>query len=271
MTTTPGNIFVPGITRVYMGEVGTPAPTSLTVFDAGMIEVGLFTRDSLKFKTEPDTGKIKSAQTSYTTRTTENGIEAMLEVDLQEWSGPNFQRVYGGGLVTETAPASGIWKFTPPAVGGRQEKMTVVQCTDGDKIAVLVIPRTIQTEGVEHDLGNGAESVLPMRLEILGDGTTDPFYWLSNHTAAFAPAAPTASSIVPATGLAAGGYPALITGTDLLGVTGVTFGGVAATLVEAISETKLYVLVPAHAAGAVAVVITDNGGVLTKPAFFTYT
>lgn len=272
MSTNPNNIFVAGVTRVFLADVGTTAPTTLdpSTYDAGLKEVGLFTDDSLSFKTNPSFQAVNSAQSPYPTRRIENGAEASVSVDLQEWKGDNLISVYGGGTITETTTGSGIWKFTPPVIGGRGEKMCVMHLKDAAREAVLIVPRCMQMEGVDHALGRGKESTLPLRLDILGSGSGDPFYWLFNDTNAFAPAAPTASAISPATGLAAGGYPALITGTNLRGVSAVTFGGVAATGVDAISETQLYVIVPAHAAGAVNVVITDNGGVLTKTNFFTY-
>lgn len=272
MATNPFFMFVAGMARVYLGEVGTPAPTTMdpATWDAGLKEVGLFTRDSLNFSTNPSFESITSAQSAYPTRRIENGAEGTLAVDLQEWKADNFKAVYGGGTVTETEPGSGIYKFSPPAVGARTEKMAVVLVQDGERNAVLVIPRVMQLQGVEHDLGGGSESILPLRLDVLGSGSGDPFYWLDDDEAAFAAAAPTATSIVPATGVAAGGYPALLTGTNLLAVTGVTFDGVAATNVEAVSDTKLYVTVPAGSAGAVDVVITDPSGDLTKADFFTY-
>jgi hypothetical protein len=75
----------------------------------------------------------------------------------------------------------------------------------------------------------------------------------------------------PVTGLAAGGGAATINGTGLLGNKGVTFGGVAATNVKVVSDTKITCTIPPHAAGAVTVVVQDASGDVTKPAFYTYT
>jgi hypothetical protein len=80
----------------------------------------------------------------------------------------------------------------------------------------------------------------------------------------------TATAISPTTGLAAGGTPFAITGTKLTGTEGVTFGGVAATAVVVKSDTRVEGITPAHATGAVTVVIKDDAGDITKPTFFTY-
>jgi hypothetical protein len=83
-------------------------------------------------------------------------------------------------------------------------------------------------------------------------------------------AAATAASISPATGPAAGGTVVTITGTNLLDVTGVTFGGTAATDVDVLSSTKVKCKTPAHATGAVTVVVQTPAGDVTKTTFFTY-
>lgn len=79
------------------------------------------------------------------------------------------------------------------------------------------------------------------------------------------------STMSPVTGLAAGGTPVTINGTGLLGTKGVTFGGAAATNVKVVSDTKVTCTTPAHAAGAVTVVVQDASGDVTKAAFYSYT
>jgi len=80
----------------------------------------------------------------------------------------------------------------------------------------------------------------------------------------------TVATVSPATGPAAGGTDVVITGTNLGGVVGVTFGGTAATLVRAVSESKITCKAPAHAAGAVAVVVADDSGNINKSNAYTY-
>lgn len=80
----------------------------------------------------------------------------------------------------------------------------------------------------------------------------------------------TVSAILPVTGLAAGGTPVVITGTGLLGTKGVTLGGVAATAVKVVSDTKVTCTTGPHATGAVTVIVQDASGDVTKTTFFTY-
>lgn len=67
------------------------------------------------------------------------------------------------------------------------------------------------------------------------------------------------TSITPTTGPKAGGSPVLIVGTGFTGATSVTFGGDAAASFTVLDDTQIAAVTPAHAAGAVDVVITTLG------------
>ena len=83
-------------------------------------------------------------------------------------------------------------------------------------------------------------------------------------------AAPTVTAISPARGPIAGGTPVTITGTNLTGATAVTFGGIAATGITVVNATTITATTPAHAAGAVDVIVTTPGGSGTGTAIYTY-
>jgi IPT/TIG domain-containing protein len=80
----------------------------------------------------------------------------------------------------------------------------------------------------------------------------------------------TFTSITPNTGAAAGGTPVVIKGDDFSGTAGVTIGGGAATNFKVVDNNTITCTTPAHAAGAVAVVIQDDAGDVTAAAAFTY-
>jgi hypothetical protein len=84
--------------------------------------------------------------------------------------------------------------------------------------------------------------------------------------------APTVASITPNTGTTAGGNSVTITGTGFVAGATVSLGGTAATAVNVVSNTSITAAVPAHAAGAVNVVVTNSdaqSGTLTNG--YTYT
>jgi hypothetical protein len=89
---------------------------------------------------------------------------------------------------------------------------------------------------------------------------------------AAAPPSVTVTSVVPSTGSSLGGTAVTINGTGFNAGATVTFGGTSATAVVRVSSTKLTAVTPAHAAGAVNVIVTNTNastGTLTNG--FTYT
>jgi hypothetical protein len=80
------------------------------------------------------------------------------------------------------------------------------------------------------------------------------------------------SGISPTSGTTAGGTPVTITGTGFLAGATVSLGGTAATGVTVVSSTSITATAPAHAAGAVNVVVTNTGSQSgTLPSGYTYT
>ncbi len=82
--------------------------------------------------------------------------------------------------------------------------------------------------------------------------------------------APVITSILASSGTTAGGQSVTITGTNLSNATSVTFGGLPAPM-TANTATSIVVITPAHAAGAVDVVVTTAGGSGTSTSGYTYT
>lgn len=78
------------------------------------------------------------------------------------------------------------------------------------------------------------------------------------------------TSVTPATGAAAGSTAVTIKGTNFAGATAVSFGGTPATSVVVVDDTTITCVTPAHAAGAVNVVVTDDSGTVTETSGYTY-
>ncbi|MCL5289261.1 MAG: IPT/TIG domain-containing protein [Acidobacteria bacterium] len=73
----------------------------------------------------------------------------------------------------------------------------------------------------------------------------------------YTPPAPTVTSVNPTNGRAAGGTLVTITGTNFVANATVTFGGSASPNVTVVNATTIQAVTPAHAAGAVNVVVTN--------------
>lgn len=84
--------------------------------------------------------------------------------------------------------------------------------------------------------------------------------------------APTVTAVSPTSGPTTGGTAVTVTGTNFVAGATVTFGGMAATGVAFVSAASLTCTTPAHAAGAVNVVVTNpDAQTGTLPSGFTYT
>jgi hypothetical protein len=79
------------------------------------------------------------------------------------------------------------------------------------------------------------------------------------------------TTVSPVSGPAVGGTAISIFGTGLDGVTGGTLGGTALTSVVVVNPRQVTAVAPAHAAGLVALVLTDDAGSAPLAGAFTYT
>ncbi len=107
------------------------------------------------------------------------------------------------------------------------------------------------------------------QMRITNNSTVNQTYVI-NCTAAPPPSAPTVTVIAPISGTTAGGTPVTITGTNFTGATAVTIGGVAASPFTVVNSTTITTTTPAHAAGAVNVVVTTANGAGTGVGLFPY-
>ena len=78
------------------------------------------------------------------------------------------------------------------------------------------------------------------------------------------------TSVSPGSGTELGGTSVTLTGAELTGATSVTFGGVPATSFTVNSATSITAVTPAHAVGAVDVVVTTPAGAASLVNGYTY-
>lgn len=184
MATDSDRILVAGMARLYLAPVGSLFPTkSNDPLDAAWVEAGFFTDDSLGFETEPKFYDVMSHQANYPTRKVQTEDAATLSVDLQEWSEVNLRAAFGGGSVVAIVGTPTQYKFSPPAIGGREEVAAIAELVDGGKQYRLCLPKAMQTGNVKVDLQKKKESLLPLALAVLGSDAGDPWYLLTNDTA----------------------------------------------------------------------------------------
>lgn len=85
------------------------------------------------------------------------------------------------------------------------------------------------------------------------------------------PMPPYITLVSPSTGAAAGGTVTTVTGSGFTGATALQFGaGNPGTVFSVLSDTQVRATSPAHAAGAVDIIVVKAGGNATKAGGFTY-
>jgi hypothetical protein len=150
------------------------------------------------------------------------------------------------------------------ANGTRLTAATISKTADPDPDAWVLINTDVY-EGFSYPGMNLAQGELGRRLKWKA-GTR---VRTSEVTALFSVGDVTAVS--PVSGPAAGGTVVTLTGVGMGEVTAVTFGGTAGTAISVNpGGTTLTVTTPAHATGAVNIVLTDDSGTVTKTAAYTY-
>lgn len=126
------------------------------------------------------------------------------------------------------------------------------------------------TVGVEWSPEGGAmEDIDGVSVKLMGQGARTAI----THPDTVA-SVPVIYTFTPITGAAAGGTIVTIRGTGFTGtvaVTGVKFGGTNATGWSVVDDDTIVAIAPAHAAGAVAVVVTNATGASTTGPTFLYT
>lgn len=169
---------------LWLSPIGTVAPAGpLITMPTGWANVGNFTPDSLKFKTSPKFEEARSHQSNYVTRTWQSEDGADLEVDLQDWTAANFKAVFGGGQVTTITPSGGgdpYYKYVPPTVGERVNIAACIEIRDGTRALRRVVPTCMQSDGVEQNFDKTKQSLLPLKLKVLGSDLGPAWYDMSN-------------------------------------------------------------------------------------------
>ena len=140
-----------------------------------------------------------------------------------------------------------------------------VQAADADG-TTWGTPATWDNHGVNLVGGNTSLIALPSGAPAVA--YQDITAALLNWTVGFLP--PTVTAISPTSGSTGGGTPVTLTGTNFIGTTNVTIGGVAATSIVEVSETSITAITPAGSAGTASVVVTARGGLNTANTLYTY-
>jgi hypothetical protein len=211
---------------------------------------------------------------------TSHGTGAQADCDLESGGiSMDAYKVINGGTIIESGVTPNQVKRYRKRVTDQRPFFTVIgqSISDSGGDVHAVVYRCRATGDIAGEFADGAffiPSAAVTGFPCLVSGNVDgaeilgSLYDFVQHetiTSAIAPAldtpaAPTVLGLSDITGPAAGGEIVTITGTSFIGVTTVTFGVTAATDYEVVNPTTIVAVAPAHAAGAVAVIVTNATG-----------
>ncbi len=191
-----------------------------------------------------------------------SGLDPSSPLDVTSGASGNDTSASSGSATTTTpidlifAAGTTSGSFASAGTGFTSRVITVPDAN----IAEDALSTTTSTFGATANLGYSADWVMQMAtFRAAGQGPpVNP--------------APTVTSISPLSGTTAGGTAVTITGTGFLAGASVTIGGSGATNVSVVSSNSITATTPAHAAGVVAVKVTNTDGKSsTLNNGFTYT
>ncbi|MGE3856576.1 MAG: beta strand repeat-containing protein [Dehalococcoidia bacterium] len=238
--TITGSGFVSGATVT----VGGTAATSVTVVNATTITA-----------TTPATSTSGAATIAVTNPDSQSGSLA---------SGYTYNPL-AAPTVTAVSPATG------PAAGGTSITVTGTGFVSGASVSIGGVAASsvvvVTSTSITAITPQRPAGVVPVTVTN-SDGQSGSL--LAAFTAA-ANTAPAVSSVSPNTGTTSGGTSISVTGTGFLPGAVVVIGGSPATGVTVINSTTITATTPAHAAGAVAVTVTNYDGLSgTNATGYTY-
>jgi hypothetical protein len=179
---------------------------------------------------------------------------------------------------TVSAPAPVVTSISPtsgPNTGGNTVTINGTNLQDADAVAFADTQATILTDTstdmtVTAPAGTSGTTVDVTVTTPSGTSAISPSdKYTYNGTAVSGPTI-NSNGISPLYGPTSGGTLVTILGTNFTPAAGVTFGGTAATSINYVNSGELQAVTPAHAAGAVSVVVTTTSGSATAAQAFTY-
>ena len=190
--------------------------------------------------------------------------------DFTQWrtkAGVNdTDAVMGATITTHTSPLTVTWNLIPKIGGAVVADGTYnlwIETIDGDSplppAGTNSVPGKANRIGVPFTISKG---VVANVASLSQNGYNNLSITGVN---------PNVLLTVPTTGSGAGGTVVTCNGSGFFGTPSVSFGGVAATNVTVVSGSKLTCVTPAHAPGAVDLVITTGNGTYTGSKVYTYT
>ncbi len=251
ITTLTNGFTYLGVTSVSPNTGGTAGGTTVTINGTGFVSGG-----AVSFGGTPGTSVtfISSTQIQAVTPAHAAGAVNVVVTNPSGATGTltNGFTYTSQPAITSVSPNSGSTAGgTTVTINGSNFQSGVTVKFGANSAASLTLVNSAQLTAVSPAGAAGAVNVVVTNPGPVSATLTNGFTY-SN--------APVVTGISPGSGTTSGGTPVTISGSNFLSGATVSIGGTAATSVVFVNSAQLTAVTPAHAAGAVNVVVTNPGG-----------
>ena len=171
------NLQYGGDGAVYLGPVGTAAPTDVaTALNAAFIEFGYTTEDGVTITPSTNTNSIPAWQSFYPIDRRVTSRDLTVSFSLLEVKADTFELNFDGTWAT----AGGVHTFTPSSPETLTYKALVVEWEDGAEITRLHIPKVMVSDPGAMQIRRSDPSTLDMTLGLVTTGSGNPYTVISN-------------------------------------------------------------------------------------------
>jgi hypothetical protein len=269
-----GAYTVAGISDKGNASVGKPKLTALSTAKAAAGATVTITGTNLSSATSVRFGTVSADFTNVTTGGGATALAAVVPagqkigstVDVTVTNGAGASATSTAGRFTYATPAPTVVSPTPATattLGGTAITLTGANLTGASvKVATTgVAVRNVTATSLTFTAPARAAGAVTVAVTTAGGTATTTLTYV-------APPAPSVTSLSATTVTTKSSTALTVTGTSFVGAVSATVDGKAATVAR-VSDTQLKLTVPAHAAGAVPVVIKAAGGT-AGPVSLTY-
>jgi len=172
MTTNANEIRVGASGRVSVAPAGTTLPVEPDeALDVAFVDLGSNTEDGVTLSPSRSFERIREWQSRKPVRTLISEDDLTASFALQQWNETTVPLAFGGGTISATP--GGETKFVPPSAGTIDERVMVIDWTDGDISYRLILPRCQVTEVSDIVLKRTDSAALALTVEVLGSDPDD--------------------------------------------------------------------------------------------------
>jgi hypothetical protein len=260
----------PPLTFTYTAQAATVSslsPTSGPIAGGTLVTItgaGLIGATSATFDGIPGTGFTVVSPTSITVISPPHAVGGA-PVVVHDPTGDSAPQTFT--YFDSPATISGLTPTSGPDIGGTSVTITGTGLLSSSGATFGGVPGTDYTVVNDTTVTVTTPAHVPATVPVVvqdgaGNGTGLTFEFINEPS--------DATSLTPPSGTVLGGTTVTITGTGFTGASGVTFDATAGTAFAVVSDTEITVVTPAHALGAVDVIVTDGGGD-SAPLAYDYT